>query len=97
MGKNIIICDRNGIIYQDRLKNSLEKENLAEITNNDHEKGDLTSALKNADVLIGVSSANLVTASMAASMNKRAIIFAMANPDPEITPEIAKKANVFIS
>jgi len=95
-GKNIIVCDRRGIIYQDRLKNSLEKESLAKITNPNQEKGDLSFALKKADVLIGVSSANLVTAAMATSMNKRAIIFAMANPDPEITPEIAKKAGVYI-
>lgn len=95
-GKNILVCDRQGIIYQNRLKNSPEKEMLAKITNPNQEKGDLSLALKKADVLIGVSTTNLVTASMAASMNRQSIIFAMANPDPEITPDVAKKAGVYI-
>ena len=95
-GKNIIVCDRQGIIYQNRLKKSPEKEALAEITNPNQEKGDLAFALKRADVLIGVSGANLVTASMADAMEKQAIIFAMANPDPEIRPDVAKKSGVYI-
>ncbi len=95
-GKNILVCDRQGIIYQGRKENSSEKEGLAKIANPNQEKGDLAFALKKADVLIGVSGANLVTAPMAASMNKQAIIFAMANPDPEIRPETAKKAGVYI-
>lgn len=95
-GKNILVYDRQGIIYQGRKGNSPEKEVLAKITNPNQEKGDLVFALKKADVLIGVSGANLITASMAASMNKQAIIFAMANPDPEIRPNVAKKAGVYI-
>ena len=94
--KNILVCDRQGIIYQKRLNNSPEKEGLAKITNPNQEKGDLSLALNKADVLIGVSTANLVTASMASSMNKQAIIFAMANPDAEIAPDTAKKAGVYI-
>ncbi len=95
-GKNILVCDRQGIIYQGRKGNSPEKEGLVKITNPNQEKGDFAFALKKADVLIGVSGANLVTASMAASMNKQAIIFAMANPYPEIRPDVAKKAGVYI-
>lgn len=95
-GKNILVCDRQGIIYQAREKNSLYKEELAKITNFNLEKGDLSSALKKADIFIGVSSANLVTSSMATSMNKSAIVFAMANPRSEITSDDAKKAGVYI-
>src|SRR3989344_2011038 len=95
-GKNILVCDRQGIIYQRRKENSPEKEGLAKITNPHQEKGDLSFALKKADVLIGVSGANLVTASMVSSMNKQAIIFAMANPNPEIASDTAKKAGVHI-
>ncbi|MBI5123322.1 NADP-dependent malic enzyme [Candidatus Roizmanbacteria bacterium] len=95
-GKNILVCDRQGIIYQGRKGSSPEKEGLAKITNPNQEKGDLAFALKRADVLIGVSGANLVTASMADAMEKQAIIFAMANPDPEIRPDVAKKSGVYI-
>ena len=94
--KNIIVSDRQGIIYQGRKNNSSHKEELAKITNRNLEKGDLTTALKNADIFIGVSSANLVTSEMAATMNKKSIIFSMANPDPEITSDNAKKAGVYI-
>lgn len=95
-GKNILVCDRQGIIYQGRKENSPEKEMLAKITNPNQEKGDLSFALKKADVFIGVSSANLVTTTMVASMCKSAIVFAMANPQSEIMPTDAKKAGAYI-
>ena len=95
-GKNLLVCDRQGIIYQGRKGNSPEKEGLAKIANPNQEKGDLAFALKKADVLIGVSGANLVTTPMADAMEKQAIIFAMANPYPEIRSDVAKKAGVYI-
>ncbi|MDR2823276.1 MAG: NADP-dependent malic enzyme [Mycoplasmataceae bacterium] len=91
---NVIMCDRHGtLVATDR---SLAPHHLAiaKITNKKGLKGNLAIALKGADVLIGVSAGNIVTAEMAKSMNKDAIIFAMANPVPEIMPDIAKKAGV---
>jgi len=95
-GKNILSCDSQGIVYRGRIGNSPQKEKLANITNINNEKGDLLSAMKNADVFIGVSRANLVTPEMVGSMNKRSIIFAMANPHPEILLDVAKKAGAYI-
>ncbi len=68
------------------------KEELAEVTNKNKKSGDLADALVGADVFIGVSQANIVSEEMVKSMNKDSIIFAMANPVPEIDPELAKKA-----
>ena len=94
--KNILVCDRRGIIYEGRKGNSLYKEELAQITNINEEKGDLSLAMKKADVFIGVSGPNLLTASMVTSMNRLAIVFSLANPIPEIVPDQAKKAGTFI-
>jgi malate dehydrogenase (oxaloacetate-decarboxylating) len=88
--KNIIVCDSKGIISKDRELNS-SKQELARITNKDNVKGALKDAMKNADVFIGVSVGNIVDEKMAESMNNDAIIFALSNPIPEITPEFAKK------
>ncbi|MEW8956431.1 NADP-dependent malic enzyme [Clostridium sp.] len=88
---NIIICDRKGAIYKGREGMDESKSALAEITNNT-EAGSLEEVLKGADVFIGVSAANCVSQEMVKSMNKDAIIFAMANPTPEIFPEDAKAA-----
>lgn len=95
--KNIILCDRTGIIYKGR-KESMNwaKEEMAEVTNLKNKKGSLADALVDADVFIGVSSANCVTKEMVQSMKKDAIIFAMANPVPEIYPEQAKEAGARI-
>lgn len=89
--KNIVMTDRNGIIYKGRTDgmNWIKKE-MAEITNLDCKKGTLADALKGADVFIGVSAPGLVTVDMVKSMNKDAIIFACANPTPEIFPDEAK-------
>jgi malate dehydrogenase (oxaloacetate-decarboxylating) len=93
--KNIIVCDSKGIISKDRELNSSKKE-IAKFTNLKNEKGLLKDAIKNSDVFIGVSVGNIVDGEMAKSMNRDAIIFALANPIPEITPEFAKKNGVRI-
>ena len=91
--KDMIMCDRNGIIHKGR-ENGMNwaKEEMAEVTNNENKTGTLADALAGADVFIGVSTANIVSAEMIKSMNKGPIVFAMANPVPEIDPELAKKA-----
>lgn len=89
---NIVMCDINGVIHKGaNLPNDALKE-LAEITNPNNETGTLKDAIKNSDVFIGVSAPNLVTKEMVKTMNSDAIIFAMANPTPEIFPEDAKDA-----
>ena len=89
---NIVMCDINGVIHKGAdLPNDALKE-LAEITNPNNETGTLKDAIKNADVFIGVSAPNLVSKEMVKTMNSDAIIFAMANPTPEIFPEDAKEA-----
>jgi malate dehydrogenase (oxaloacetate-decarboxylating) len=91
--KDMLIVDRTGIIYKGREKGmNWAKEEMADVTNKDKKQGNLADALVGADVFIGVSQANIVTEEMVKSMNKDAIIFAMANPVPEIDPELAKKA-----
>ncbi|MGB9811597.1 MAG: NAD(P)-dependent malic enzyme, partial [Dictyoglomus turgidum] len=95
--KNIRILDRNGIIYPGRKENMNEiKEEIARTINPEGEKGELKDALKGADVFIGVSQANLFPPEYIRLMNKDPIIFAMANPIPEIMPEEAKKEGVKI-
>lgn len=94
--KNILVCDRDGIIYKRRNGNTKYKEELAKITNLKMQKGKLSDALKGADVFIGVSSPNLVNHNMVKSMNKNPIVFALANPVPEIMPEKAKDAGALI-
>ena len=91
--KNIVMTDRRGVIYKGREEgmNWIKKE-MAEVTNLQGEKGTLADALKGADVFIGVSAPGLVTKEMVQSMNKDAIIFACANPTPEIFPDEAKEA-----
>lgn len=92
--KHMIICDRNGILYEGRKGVEGHKLWLAQHSNEEHLTGDLSDAIKNADVFVGVSSANILTNEMVKTMNKDAIVFAMANPIPEIMPEEAKKAGV---
>jgi malate dehydrogenase (oxaloacetate-decarboxylating)(NADP+) len=85
--ENTLVCDTEGVIYKGRTKNMNKyKEEVAQ----ESDRRTLEDALKDADVFIGVSSANCVSKDMVKSMAKGAIIFAMANPDPEITPEDAK-------
>lgn len=90
--KNLIACDKVGALYRGMEKIDDAKEALAEITNPDNIKGSLADALVGADVFIGVSAPGILKAEMVKSMNRDAIIFAMANPTPEIMPDEAKAA-----
>lgn len=91
--QDMLMVDRTGIIFKGREKGmNWAKEELADTTNKNKKQGNLAAALVGADVFIGVSEANIVTEEMVKSMNKDAIIFAMANPVPEIDPDLAKKA-----
>lgn len=94
--KNVIMCDRHGAIYQGRDGLNQEKEEMAAITNHDKRSGSLADMLKGADVFIGVSAPNCVTAEMVKSMNKDPILFPMANPTPEIMPDIALAAGAAV-
>ena len=91
--RDIIMCDSKGAIYEGRPEGmNAIKDDVAKFTNRDHVKGGLTEVLKDADVFIGVSVAGALTEAMVSSMKKDPIIFAMANPVPEIMPELAKNA-----
>ena len=89
--KDIIVCDRQGTIYDGRENLNSAKKELAKLTNQTKFQGKLKDALVNADVFIGVSAPNLLTAEMVKTMAKDAIVFACANPTPEILPDEAKK------
>ena len=93
---NILVCDKNGIINKYDINLNTAMFELASITNKNCINGTLKDALVNADLFIGVSAPNLVTKEMAKSMSKDSIIFAMANPTPEIFPDVAKEAGVKI-
>jgi malate dehydrogenase (oxaloacetate-decarboxylating) len=90
--KNVIMCDREGIIGKDYPNLNWMQKKMTEVTNLSSEKGTLADALKGADIFVGVSAPNIVTAEMVASMNHDSILFAMANPVPEIMPDVAKAA-----
>ena len=90
--KNITFCDRFGIICKGDANNNPAQEEIAQVTNLECKKGTLADALVGADVFIGVSAPNLVNEAMVKSMASDAIMFPMANPTPEIMPDIAKKA-----
>lgn len=90
--KTVILCDTKGAIYEGRDNLNPEKEEMAKISNLQKIKGTLKDVLVGADVFIGVSAANMVTKEMVKNMAKDAIIFAMANPTPEIMPDEAKEA-----
>lgn len=93
---DLIMCDRMGALYVGREKMNEEKAEIAAISNPRMVKGTLADAIKNADVFVGVSAPGLVTPDMIRSMNKAPIIFAMANPTPEIMPDEAVKAGAGI-
>ncbi len=94
--QNLILCDRKGMIYDGEEGLNWIKKEMAQVTNLQKEKGTLADALKGADIFVGVSSAKMVTAEMVKSMAKDPIIFAMANPEPEIMPDIAKAAGAAV-
>ncbi len=89
---NIIMCDKVGIISTQTEGLNWMQEKMAQVTNQDHETGSLADALRGADIFVGVSAPGIVTKEMVAAMNKDAILFAMANPVPEIMPDLAKEA-----
>ena len=90
--KNLTFCDRFGIICEGDENNNPAQEEISKVTNLEHKKGTLADALAGADVFIGVSAPNLVTPEMVKSMASDAIMFPMANPTPEIMPDVAKAA-----
>ncbi|MGK9184791.1 NAD-dependent malic enzyme [Priestia filamentosa] len=95
--KDVILCDTKGIIYKGRpVGMNKFKEEMASITNKEQKQGALVDALEGADVFVGVSAAGAVTKEMVRSMNENPIIFAMANPIPEIMPEEAKEAGALV-
>ena len=89
---NIIMCDKVGIVSKDTEGLNWMQKKMTEVTNLNNEKGSLADALKGADIFVGVSAPGIVSKEMVASMNKDAILFAMANPVPEIMPDLAKEA-----
>ena len=94
--KNIVMDDVNGVLYKGRKQNDKYLEELAQITNPNDERGELKDIIKNADVFIGLSKGGLLTEEMVHSMEYRPIVFALANPTPEIMPDEAKHAGVYI-
>ena len=94
--KNVIMCDRKGAIYKGREGLNKEKEEMAEISNRNMEKGSLADVIKGADVFIGVSAPGTVTQEMVRTMAPNPILFPMANPTPEIMPEEAKAAGAAV-
>ena len=90
------MLDKDGAIYKGRPQNNENLESLAQQTNPNQEKGQLADEIKGADIFIGLSKGNLVTPDMIKSMNNRPIVFALANPVPEIMPDDAKKAGAYI-
>ncbi len=93
---DIVVCDSGGIICRERKGLNDAKQKLAEFTNLNNIQGGLSCAIEGTDVFIGVSTANILTAEMIKKMKKNPIIFALANPEPEIKPEIARECGVKI-
>jgi malate dehydrogenase (oxaloacetate-decarboxylating) len=94
--KDIILIDRKGILYRGKSGLDFSKQQLAAITNKDNIQGELKDAIKGTDVFIGVSAANIVSQDMIRSMNADPIVFAMANPVPEIMPDLAIEAGAAV-
>lgn len=88
---HVTMCDINGIISKDSPNLNWMQKKMTEVTNLEGKKGTLADALQGADIFVGVSAPNIVTKEMVASMNKDSILFAMANPVPEIMPDLAKE------
>ena len=89
---DVTLCDKEGIIGKDYPNLNWMQQNMTKVTNRTNAHGTLADALKDADIFVGVSAPNIVTPQMVSSMNKDAILFAMANPVPEIMPDAAKAA-----
>lgn len=93
---NVIMCDREGIIGKDYPNLNWMQQEMTKVTNLGNETGTLADAMKHADIFVGVSAPGIVSAEMVSSMNKDSILFAMANPVPEIMPDVAKAAGARI-
>lgn len=93
---HITLCDRCGILHKNSESLNWMQKEMMEVTNLEQKTGSLSDAMKNADIFVGVSAPNIVTKEMVASMNKNAILFAMANPVPEIMPDLAKEAGALV-
>lgn len=93
---SVILCDSKGIVMEGNPRNNAVKEEIAHRTNPIHQSGTLKEVIHNADVFVGVSQANMVTPEMVRSMDRDPIIFAMANPVPEIMPDVAKEAGAVV-
>lgn len=93
---NIVMCDKVGIVGKDTEGLNWMQKKMTEVTNLQNETGKLSDAMKGADIFVGVSAPNIVTPEMVASMNHDSILFAMANPVPEIMPDVAKAAGARI-
>ncbi len=89
---NVIMCDKVGIVSKNTEGLNWMQQKMTEVTNPNNETGTLADAMKGADIFVGVSAPNIVTPEMVASMNRDSILFAMANPVPEIMPDVAKAA-----
>ena len=94
--KDVTMCDISGILGKGSQNLNWMQQKMVEVTNLEQKTGTLADALKDADIFVGVSAPNIVTQDMVASMNKDAILFAMANPVPEIMPDIAKAAGATV-
>lgn len=94
--KNLIMVDKFGIICEGMQELNAEQAYMATVTNREHKKGLLSDAMKSADMFLGVSAPNIVTEDMVRSMAEKPIVFAMANPTPEIMPDLAKKAGAAV-
>ena len=94
--KNLILYDINGVVYSNRPENDAYLEELAQVTNPNNEKGSLVDVIKNADVFIGLSKGGILTKEMVESMEYQPIVFALANPVPEILPDVALEAGAYI-
>ena len=89
---NIVMCDKVGIVSKDTEGLNWMQKKMTEVTNPNNETGTLADAMRGADIFVGVSAPGIVSKEMVASMNRDAILFAMANPVPEIMPDLAKEA-----
>ncbi len=94
--RDVVVVDKMGALYQGRADQNMYKQAVASVSNSDRKTGDLASVIKGADVVIGLSGQGSITEEMVRTMAKNAIVFAMANPTPEIMPETARKAGASV-
>ncbi len=94
--EHIVMCDSKGAIYKGRDNLNPYKEGIAELTNRDMKKGSLAEVIVGSDAFIGVSVKDCLSQEMVKTMNEKPIIFAMANPDPEILPDLAREAGALV-